>query len=775
MTQKSGGNAFFVTQKSKMIEQLKQELPELPRGLKVQAAKGLVVDINKTITELENNPETAWIKDVSTLPNVKWNQVEDIYKEKSHKVRSLSAGGAAIIALIVAIAAGPLAAGLAAGVAAGVGGGALGAVASHVVSVGFKYLLQQVALCMTNQIANKKLNIGQVFKDVGSKANLRGLANAMAVAALVGAPAEDLPGELNLERVGLHLRDNVVQEVAQAAVDTAQGENIGRDIGEKLINVAVNVGGALGANYIGDCYQKGKIGYGEHKVAHVLLGAGQALALDPHNPTGALGAGLTAGVAVAASGLVRELDIVDRNVAADIGKVIALVGGVTLGQDPVMAGRVAHNAIENNDKKHPGQEDKGKEDVEEEKAEDKSHPAQGYTLKTIDHWALAQHKTLEDFRDTMVAIERPNAPSTPKIRQKYESLYHKHKMTYFARDIVCPGQKEMGENLQKTPAQFQAEELNNLKQKGLNTPKGRERALEIGKNRHRAVQEQAIGNVLGNALLAGMMGRAALKGNPNVVPKGNPAPANQNVKGAQVPQVARVDIKALDLAQLKHAPANVAGQKQFLQHGKIAAIGGKAVPVGHIDVMRPAVVQKPAALIKANQGVAPKQTAAAPKARGEGTPPQKMAPPAAEKTAANNNQAHSKAVKKPVQQMDNAEFVQELANRAEKKVAGTGNVAGIKKHVYAKRLGERAQERFGDKGLKFEKGYKDGQPLKPNDSRKGSVRLDVYDEINQAVYDYKFVKDPGKGLTPAQERKIKAQGPEDIKKVFEVNPQKEDK
>ncbi len=52
--------------------------------------------------------------------------------------------------------------------------------------------------------------------------------------------------------------------------------------------------------------------------------------------------------------------------------------------------------------------------------------------------------------------------------------------------------------------------------------------------------------------------------------------------------------------------------------------------------MRPAAAQKPTTPIKANQGVAAKQTAVAPKTHQEGTPPQKTAPPAASK-AANKN------------------------------------------------------------------------------------------------------------------------------------------
>ncbi|HUX79212.1 MAG TPA: hypothetical protein VMW10_05650, partial [Alphaproteobacteria bacterium] len=134
-----------------------------------------------------------------------------------------------------------------------------------------------------------------------------------------------------------------------------------------------------------------------------------------------------------------------------------------------------------------------------------------------------------------------------------------------------------------------------------------------------------------------------------------------------------------------------------------------------------------------------------------------------------------KSTKKPVREMNNQEFVQELANRTEKKVGGTGAVAGTKKHTYAKKLGERAQDRFGERGLEFEQGYKNGRHLKKGESSKGSTRLDVYDKTENVVYDYKFVKEPGKGLKPAQTSKIQKQGPIKVKRIIEVNPVKKGK
>ena len=47
--------------------------------------------------------------------------------------------------------------------------------------------------------------------------------------------------------------------------------------------------------------------------------------------------------------------------------------------------------------------------------------------------------------------------------------------------------------------------------------------------------------------------------------------------------------------------------------------------------------------------------------------------------------------------------------------------------------------------LAVEKNWKDN--VRINGNEKGSTRLDVYDKDTNTVYDYKFVKNPGKGLS----------------------------
>ena len=140
---------------------------------------------------------------------MKWNQVEEIYKEKNHKSHTLTAAGSVVLALVVGIAtAGTgFAAGLAAGVANTLGGGLLAEAAGQVAAAGFKYLVQQTAAALVNN----DFKIKATMKDVTSKRNLRGLANAMGVAAFVGAPAGH-SGDLDLNGVALNFHNKIVKK-----------------------------------------------------------------------------------------------------------------------------------------------------------------------------------------------------------------------------------------------------------------------------------------------------------------------------------------------------------------------------------------------------------------------------------------------------------------------------------------------------------------------------------------------------------------------------------
>ena len=131
---------------------------------------------------------------------------------------------------------------------------------------------------------------------------------------------------------------------------------------------------------------------------------------------------------------------------------------------------------------------------------------------------------------------------------------------------------------------------------------------------------------------------------------------------------------------------------------------------------------------------------------------------------------NKKVVKaKVTQKRTNEQLVKEVAKRAEKKVGGSGSVAGTKKHAYAKRLLDRYQKIYGDRGLRTEISYKKDEGIVKYGT-KGSARIDVLDVKNKVAYDYKFTKRKGKGLSNKQRKKIIDYADGDVKYVREVNP-----
>jgi hypothetical protein len=124
------------------------------------------------------------------------------------------------------------------------------------------------------------------------------------------------------------------------------------------------------------------------------------------------------------------------------------------------------------------------------------------------------------------------------------------------------------------------------------------------------------------------------------------------------------------------------------------------------------------------------------------------------------------AVAAPKPPPTNRQLLDAIAQRAERHVGQPGRVAGIHKHTYAKRLLDRYQGRYGNRGLETEVSFLNNARV-PYGTR-GSVRLDVLDSGNGIVYDYKFVLNPP-GLTQSQVNRITSNVP-GINSVIEINP-----
>jgi RHS repeat-associated protein len=133
-----------------------------------------------------------------------------------------------------------------------------------------------------------------------------------------------------------------------------------------------------------------------------------------------------------------------------------------------------------------------------------------------------------------------------------------------------------------------------------------------------------------------------------------------------------------------------------------------------------------------------------------------------------------KAAEKTAASLPDLDFIQRIATKAEstgvrlgKGAAGTGPGQGTWKHDYAKRVLERYQRVTDQKThLLAEQSWLGGSPAKYG--TKGSARPDVFDPLTGTIYDYKFVKNPGQGLSTRQINKNLSNVP-GVTSQFEIN------
>jgi|GEM_PF-3381130 hypothetical protein len=123
---------------------------------------------------------------------------------------------------------------------------------------------------------------------------------------------------------------------------------------------------------------------------------------------------------------------------------------------------------------------------------------------------------------------------------------------------------------------------------------------------------------------------------------------------------------------------------------------------------------------------------------------------------------------------ENHELIQDACNKAQRYIdEGGPAVAGIKRHKIAENLVNGYQRIFGPRGIEVEVWYKNGERLPKGASKEGAVRIDALDYDNRIIYDYKFVKNPGRGMGPKQAKNYLEHMPEHIRhefRVIEVNP-----
>lgn len=94
----------------------------------------------------------------------------------------------------------------------------------------------------------------------------------------------------------------------------------------------------------------------------------------------------------------------------------------------------------------------------------------------------------------------------------------------------------------------------------------------------------------------------------------------------------------------------------------------------------------------------------------------------------------ARRVKIPFAELSTEDAVKKLAIKAERAIAGEGMHAGRDKHIYIKKLMDKYKDKFkGHAGVEFEETVK-------NTERGLRGRLDVIDNPNKIIYDFKFGK-----------------------------------
>ncbi len=322
------------------VETLKLPSFEGPALPKLTAPGGYIADIPKgnlktEIEKLAKQPEYAYLKQLQTVKDVNWNQVQLAYDKWDYKQEGLTGAGAAIIALAVAAVTG--------GVGAGLIGAAQGTASAAVADAAFTALVSQASI----SLINNKGNIGNTLKELGRSRTVKNLVVAAATAGVadkIGASAlnnisdkqwvNDLTVNLanagsaaliNTTVNGGSLKDNLEANILAALVNTAHGE-------------AVSKIKQLDHHYIA------------HKIAHAVAGCATAAANKGKCQDGAIGAavGEILGEALLDGRDPGSLNVKDRaKIIAKAKLAAGTVAALSKG-DVNAAANAAQIAVENN-------------------------------------------------------------------------------------------------------------------------------------------------------------------------------------------------------------------------------------------------------------------------------------------------------------------------------------------------------------------------------------------------------------------------------------------
>jgi len=270
--EKSDDNAFWTSMEGKGTtdETLRQSVLLAQGEVVIKAVDGLKIDIKqidqKTVSQtidamVQAEPELAWLKQAEARGDVDWRQVKEIHDSFKYEHSGLGPASQLIIAIALSAIMGPMMAGMNAMVQAGA------------VSVATKATVSTI---------NNRGNLGAVAKDITSSDSIKGYVAAVATAG-VGE-------QFGYNPTNFSAKDVAIKVTADAVVKTAvYGGSFKDNLTEAALGNAVSIGGALGANEIGNLpLADGSL---SKIVLHAALGGLMAEAMGGDFRTGALAAG----------------------------------------------------------------------------------------------------------------------------------------------------------------------------------------------------------------------------------------------------------------------------------------------------------------------------------------------------------------------------------------------------------------------------------------------------------------------------------------------------
>ncbi|AJC62933.1 hypothetical protein N875_04495 [Neisseria meningitidis LNP21362] len=325
------------------VETLKLPSFEGPALPKLTAPGGYIADIPKgnlktEIEKLAKQPEYAYLKQLQTVKDVNWNQVQLAYDKWDYKQEGLTGAGAAIIALAVTV------------VTSGAGTGAvlgLNGAAAAATDAAFASLASQASV----SFINNKGNIGNTLKELGRSSTVKNLMVAVATAGVADKIGASALNNVSDKQWINNLTVNLANAGSAALINTAvNGGSLKDNLEANILAALVNTAHGEAASKIKQLDQH----YIAHKIAHAVAGCAAAAANKGKCQDGAIGAAVGE---IVGEALVKNTDF-SRMSATEIekakakitaySKLVAGTASAVVGGDVNTAANAAQIAVENN-------------------------------------------------------------------------------------------------------------------------------------------------------------------------------------------------------------------------------------------------------------------------------------------------------------------------------------------------------------------------------------------------------------------------------------------